>query len=528
MAVVNKEPNMTLNQHEEAIASSKTYDEYLKKVGNNPALTQEDFEKRKNNGDNFRGVEMNPATREVKEVVDNKVEEPKTEPKKLTFEDFKKAVDEGADPHKWLEEHPGYTPAEKTKAFLADWDAEHKADQIEESIKGEGETSPADEGDGSGDGSGDGGKGTDGGDGGESKGKDKNKKEEIKPNVLKRLLDAWKSGKLDMYPSLKAAIDTISKHAQMTMDRANLLTGKGSDTSLYAPIETETDKIREAQREDIAATGYSKEQAYEMADNENLSDEERFAPLGRLIASGNLKYEDVVMGLSGASKDKFKQWYNRAEEKDISATEKAAEEAKQAKTATELANLTVEQAKDKLEMDATGIIQSLRQEKTQLIQIKNSLAGKDYEAFNNAVSAYRNAYQGISNKAEAVTDAFSQSKNFNNVLSGSLGLTGGASLNAGIPGIGKATGNISGSAEVSDTFTTGGDTSTSGSTTGTLQVDEYLLNNLDNIINAGKEQMAAKNWANSELSRALDKQIEDIDVEINRWTEIRNNIGVRQ
>lgn len=512
MAVVNKEPNMTLNQHEEAIASSKTYDEYLKKVGNNPALTQEDFEKRKNNGDNFRGVEMNPATREVKEVVDNKVEEPKTEPKKLTFEDFKKAVDEGADPHKWLEEHPGYTPAEKTKAFLADWDAEHKADQIEESIKGE-DAEVEDK---------------------ETEDKETNTevettdeeetKEEVKPSVLKRLLDAWKSGKLDMYPSLKAAIDTISKHAQMTMDRANLLTGKGSDTSLYAPIETETDKIREAQREDIAATGYSKEQAYEMADNENLSDEERFAPLGRLIASGNLKYEDVVMGLSGASKDKFKQWYNRAEEKDVATTEKTKAEAEIAKTNVELANLTVEQAKDKLEMDATGIIQSLRQEKTQLIQIKNSLAGKDYEAFNNAVSAYRNAYQGISNKAEAVTDAFSQSKNFNNVLSGSLGLTGGASLNAGIPGIGKATGNISGSAEVSDTFTTGGDTSTSGSTTGTLQVDEYLLNNLDNIINAGKEQMAAKNWANSELSRALDKQIEDIDNEIARWKGIREGL----
>lgn len=512
MAVVNKEPNMTLNQHEEAIASSKTYDEYLKKVGNNPALTQEDFEKRKNNGDNFKGVEMNPATREVKEVVDKKVEEPKTEPKKLTFEDFKKAVDEGADPHKWLEEHPGYTPAEKTKAFLADWDAEHKADQIEESIKGEdAEVEDKETED----------KETDT----EPETTDEEEtKEEVKPNVLKRLLDAWKSGKLDMYPSLKAAIDTISKHAQMTMDRANLLTGKGSDASLYAPIETETDKIREAQREDIAATGYSKEQAYEMADNENLSDEERFAPLGRLIASGNLKYEDVVMGLSGASKDKFKQWYNRAEEKDVATTEKTKAEAEIAKTNVELANLTVEQAKDKLEMDATGIIQSLRQEKTQLIQIKNSLAGKDYEAFNNAVSAYRNAYQGISNKAEAVTDAFSQSKNFNNVLSGSLGLTGGASLNAGIPGIGKATGNISGSAEVSDTFTTGGDTSTSGSTTGTLQVDEYLLNNLDNIINAGKEQMAAKNWANSELSRAIDKQIEDIDNEIARWKGIREGL----
>lgn len=378
---------------------------------------------------------------------------------KLTFQDFLNAVNNGADPEEWLAQHPGYKPGDKTNAWLAEWRAKKKMEEAETSIEDSSEDSTID-----------------------SKEEAKSTIEEAKkdPSGWEKFWNAWKSGQFEMYPTMKAVADAIAKNAQMNADRANVLTGKGSDPSVYTPIETEQDKIREKQLDERADTGYSKEQAFNNAENGD------FEALGRMIADGEISYENAYMGLSGTAKDKFEKWYKNAES---------------------LNDLTVEQAKVQLKKDATSAIAALSQEKTALQQLKNSLAGNDYNAFNAAVNAYKNAYGGIQSTGSAITKSMQESTNYQNAFSASTGA--GANIKM-----------VKAHLDLSDTYTNGGSSQNGSSSTGTSQVDTLLMNHLNEILKAGNDQMAMKNAANKEFINSIDERIAEIDAEIADWRKV--------
>lgn len=124
-----------------------------------------------------------------------------------------------------------------------------------------------------------------------------------------KLWDAYKSGKLDVYPTLKAVADIISNNARMNMDRAALLTGGQRDLDAYKPIETETDKIRDKQVDERAKLGgYTLNDAIKAAKNGDYS------LLQDAIGQDLITVENAAMSLNMSPETLNKQ-FNTSEKK---------------------------------------------------------------------------------------------------------------------------------------------------------------------------------------------------------------------
>ena len=124
-----------------------------------------------------------------------------------------------------------------------------------------------------------------------------------------KLWDAYKSGKLDIYPTLKAVADIISNNARMNMDRAALLTGGQRDLDAYKPIETETDKIRDKQVDERAKLGgYTLNDAIKAAKNGDYS------LLQNAIGQDLITVENAAMSLNMSPETLNKQ-FNTSEKK---------------------------------------------------------------------------------------------------------------------------------------------------------------------------------------------------------------------
>ena len=118
-----------------------------------------------------------------------------------------------------------------------------------------------------------------------------------------KLWDAYKSGGLDGYPTLKAVADIISNNARMNMDRAALLTGGQRDLDAYKPIETETDKIRDKQVDERAKLGgYTLNDAIKAAKNGDYS------LLQNAIGQDLITVENAAMSLNMSPETLNKQF----------------------------------------------------------------------------------------------------------------------------------------------------------------------------------------------------------------------------
>lgn len=287
-------------------------------------------------------------------------------------------------------------------------------------------------------------------------------------NLFQKLFDAWKNGELDMYPFLKAIVDSVAQGARMNLDRAALLTGGQRDYDAYSPITTEYDTIREKQLDDKAKLGMTINDALLKAQKG-----EDYKPLARAVALGLIEYDKAIAGLEGTSKDAFVHAYENMVQKN---------------------DLEVEEQKLKVKniyLDGKATlreaIRGLEAEKREIDKVINSLAGDDYNAYKEAADALQSVERGIK----------TFSNNYQSTKTGQKSINGNAGLD--IPGVFSA----SGGGSSSDT-----DTSTGGSA---LTQDEYLAQSLPETKQYAKGQMQIKNEANAKLIDSLEAQKAVID-----------------
>lgn len=287
-------------------------------------------------------------------------------------------------------------------------------------------------------------------------------------NLFQKLFDAWKNGELDMYPFLKAIVDSVAQGARMNLDRAALLTGGQRDYDAYSPITTEYDTVREKQLDEKAKLGMTINDALLKAQKG-----EDYKPLARAVALGLIEYDKAIAGLEGTSKDAFVHAYENMVQKN---------------------DLEVEEQKLKvkntyLEGKATlrEAIRGLEAEKREIDKVINSLAGDDYNAYKDAADALQSVERGIK----------TFSNNYQATKTGQTSINGNAGLNI------KGVFNASGGGSSSDT-----DTSTGGSS---MSQDEYLAQSLPETKQYAKGQMQIKNEANAKLIDSLEAQKAVID-----------------
>ena len=275
------------------------------------------------------------------------------------------------------------------------------------------------------------------------------------------------------YPTLKAITDMISKNARMNLDRAALLTGGQRDLDAYTPIETETDKIREAQIESRAKSGTTVEEAMAAAREGDITG------IQNLVASGDMTLEQAA-DATNLSKEALGQVFEGR---------------------MTIAQAQAEQAQIKTEADKKQVIKTYEdqiQAAQDKIQANNDLIrlleGDDIDALKQYAQTYIEIWGGRSTTGSTNTDEHHDGFN--------------AGLNANVGnGAAGAGGNL------------GGGSGSSTSNTTTTSQDALLLAKLPGIVADAKKYMGVKNEANTEFQDKLKKANEELEAKIKGWEQ---------
>lgn len=276
----------------------------------------------------------------------------------------------------------------------------------------------------------------------------------------------FKAGAFRAYPMLQAVGDAISKNARMTADRAAILTGGQRDPEAYNTVNPE----------DYQTDDYKVRQAYLDAQAGNMDS------LRTLVLGGKVTLEDAAAALNMTPEELEQKWGRTVRKEEAE---------------TQQAELNVEEVKQDIDVKTSDMISALRQEKTQLQNLKRSLAGNDFGAFNDAVQAYKNLYGGVVNAGTALTE--------------SAETNWGTNAGVDIPKVlevGGKYGNASGT-----------------SSTGTTSTDKLLFDQLNNISEQALNQMYTQNDANRALQEQIQSAIDEIDADIAYWNSIRSQTG---
>ena len=275
------------------------------------------------------------------------------------------------------------------------------------------------------------------------------------------------------YPTLKALTDMISKNARMNLDRAALLTGGQRDLDAYTPIETETDKIREAQIESRAKSGTTVEEAMAAARDGDITG------IQNLVASGDMTLEQAA-DATNLSKEALGQVFEGR---------------------MTIAQAQAEQAQIKTEADKKQVIKTCEdqiQAAQDKIQANNDLIrlleGDDIDALAQYAQTYISIWGGRSTVGTADTEGHHDEFN------------GGLNAQAGNGAVG-AGGSI------------GGGSGSSTSKTTTTSQDALLMSKLPGIVANAKEYMGVKNKANAEFQDRLKKANEELEAKIKGWEQ---------
>lgn len=281
-----------------------------------------------------------------------------------------------------------------------------------------------------------------------------------------KLWDAYKSGKLDPYPTLKAVADIISNNARMNMDRAALLTGGQRDLDAYKPIETETDKIRDKQVDERAKLGgYTLNDAIKAAKNGDYS------LLQNAIGQDLITVENAAMSLNMSPETLNKQF--STSEKKIENEGKLSDLEVKSK---EL-GLTVEQFNS--EQAVQSKINECNDKIRNCEEAKNALNGHDWKK-----------YEEVSGVLAGLSKDVEKSGNATTIQSSSGGSAGGG---ASFFDVAKA--NAEGHWDSGD------------SSTNTSQTDTFYKNSLPDIQAKAQAAMEGQNKANNELIKFYDDLI---------------------
>lgn len=275
------------------------------------------------------------------------------------------------------------------------------------------------------------------------------------------------------YPTLKAVTDMISKNARMNLDRAALLTGGQRDLDAYTPIETETDKIREAQIESRAKSGTTVEEAMAAARDGDITG------IQNLVASGDMTLEQAA-DATNLSKEALGQVF----EGRMTIAQAQAEQAQikteaDKKQAIKTYEDQIQAARDKI------------QSNKDLIRL---LEGDDVDALKQYAQTYIEIYGG--RQTTGSTDTEAHHDEFN----------GGINAQAGNGAVG-AGGSL------------GGGSGSSTSNTTTTSQDALLLAKLPGIVADAKKYMGVKNEANEEFQDHLKKANEELEADIKGWQQ---------
>lgn len=275
------------------------------------------------------------------------------------------------------------------------------------------------------------------------------------------------------YPTLKAVTDMISKNARMNLDRAGLLTGGQRDLDAYKPIETETDKIREAQIESRAKSGTTVEEAMAAARDGDITG------IQNLVASGDMTLEQAA-DATNLSKEALGQVF----EGRMTIAQAQAEQA-QIKTEADK-----KQAIKTYEDQIQAARDKIRANKD-LIRL---LEGDDIDALKQYAQTYIDIWGGRSTTGSTDTEAHHDEFN------------GGINAQAGNGAVG-AGGSL------------GGGSGSSTSNTVTTSQDALLLAKLPGIVADAKKYMGVKNEANAEFQNYLNKANEELEADIKGWQQ---------
>lgn len=273
-----------------------------------------------------------------------------------------------------------------------------------------------------------------------------------------KLWNAYKSGELDGYPTLKAVADIISNNARMNMDRAALLTGGQRDLDAYKPIETETDKVRDKQVDERAKLGgYTLNDAIKAAKNGDYS------LLQNAIGQDLITVENAAMSLNMSPETLNKQF--STSEKKIENEGKLSDLEVKSK---EL-GLTVEQFNS--EQAVQTRIDAVNDKIKSCNEAITALNGNAWDAYTEAFNALSAPIKGVQvkgNAASVTKDEHSGAKFNFEIMGQGLGFDAGN----------KVEGNAA---------------------TSTSQTDVLLEKNLDELQKKAQEAMEGKNEANNEL-----------------------------
>jgi hypothetical protein len=292
-----------------------------------------------------------------------------------------------------------------------------------------------------------------------------------------KLLNDYKLGKLNAYPTLKAVVDMISKNAKMNMDRAGLLTGGQRYEDAYDAIETETDKMMDANRE-LRSEEAIFEDALKEFDNGNK------APLQALLMSNKTTIEQIA-DAKGITVEEAKEQYgfNKA----------------QRKAQAEQAVLKTEADKQEILAKIDERIAGLQNTKAQISEARRQLAGRAWDAYHDTMAAVQDGLKGI-----FVTGA-----------SSTAGRTEGAA------------GTIQAGFE-SPIITAGGSTTGSSQTTSqnssTQSIDQLLYKSLEDTQNIATAQMEEQEAANDAHIETLDRIESWVDNAISSLEQQRQRI----
>lgn len=275
------------------------------------------------------------------------------------------------------------------------------------------------------------------------------------------------------YPTLKAVTDMISKNARMNLDRAGLLTGGQRDLDAYKPIETETDKIREAQIESRAKSGTTVEEAMAAARDGDITG------IQNLVASGDMTLEQAA-DATNLSKEALGQVF----EGRMTIAQAQAEQAQikteaDKKQAIKTYEDQIQAARDKIQANKD------------LIRL---LEGDDIDALKQYAQTYIDIWGGRSTTGSTDTEAHHDEFN------------GGINAQAGNGAVG-AGGSL------------GGGSGSSTSNTVTTSQDALLLAKLPGIVADAKKYMGVKNEANAEFQNYLNKANEELEADIKGWQQ---------
>lgn len=281
-----------------------------------------------------------------------------------------------------------------------------------------------------------------------------------------KLWDAYKSGKLDSYPTLKAVADIISNNARMNMDRAALLTGGQRDLDAYKPIETETDKIRDKQVDERAKLGgYTLNDAIKAAKNGDYS------LLQNAIGQDLITVENAAMALNMTTETLNKQF--STSEKKIENEGKLSDLEVKSK---EL-GLTVEQFNS--EQAVQSKINECNDKIRNCEEAKAALNGHDWKKYEEVSGVLASLSKDVEKSGKAAT----------------IQSSSGGSAEGGASFFDVAKANAEGHWDSGD------------SSTSTSQTDTFYKNSLPDIQAKAQAAMEGQDKANNELIKFYDDLI---------------------